>query len=59
LRLIDFVYHSNLGLSVIKKKRDAVLDAEPPLPLASGRDGGVESERERVRARVRERERER
>jgi len=35
LRLIDFVYHSTLGLRVIKKKRRSTLAATPPSPGAA------------------------
>jgi len=48
LRLIDFVYHSTLGLRVIKKKRDSGVEGvpdecvapAPPEASAAGRRGG-------------------
>jgi len=41
LRLIDFVYHSTLGLRVIKKKKRM-------LPSGSSIDGGVRAYRSSV-----------
>ena len=52
VRLIDFAYHSTLGLGVIKKR-----DKPPATPLHSFRPYKTERARERARARERERER--
>ena len=38
LRLIDFVYHSTLGLRVIKRREEVSVRASPPNPPAGGRD---------------------
>ena len=55
MRLIDFVYHSTLGLRVIKKKK-ASTESGAPTPSFSAQRGGesvIERERERERARER------
>ena len=47
LRLIDFVYHSNLGLKVIKKKKRVVLPTATPVKNGSN-ESAVKSGSSRI-----------